>query len=245
MRESFSNPTLLRDLQRPSERDPGSLCSRRFGIDGITICASNSRRIAARIQFRLAGKSRNCAGLSRHDEIEIMKRAAALADLGYQCFVETAAVGMKEYELVAEVEAFLKTHGAEDNFMLIASGGCEVVGMKPPTDRELKRGDSVITELTPQIDGYYAQICRTLVLGKPSAEQRQSFLDFLRGTTCCPEFAETGSDRIGSRPERKTTYSASAVTGNTRGPNTPGCGDIASDFIWTRIPTFLKMSTMP
>jgi len=112
------------------------------------------------------------------DEIELLKKAAALADLGYQCFAETVAVGMKEYELVAEVEAFLKTNGAEDNFMLIASGGREVVGMKPPTEREFQRGDSVITELTPQINGYYAQVCRTLVLGTPSAEQKRSFSIF-------------------------------------------------------------------
>jgi len=112
------------------------------------------------------------------DEIDLLKKAAALADLGYQYFAETVAVGMKEYELVAEVEAFLKTNGAEDNFMLIASGGSEVVGMKPPTEREFKRGDSVITELTPQVNGYYAQICRTLVLGPPSAEQQRSFSIF-------------------------------------------------------------------
>ena len=46
--------------------------------------------------------------------------------------------------------------------MLIASGGTEVVGMKPPTDRKLQKGDSITTELTPQVNGYYAQICRTL-----------------------------------------------------------------------------------
>jgi Xaa-Pro dipeptidase len=36
----------------------------------------------------------------------------------------------------------------------------------------LKRGDMVTTELTPCVDGYYAQICRTLVVGEPSAEQK-------------------------------------------------------------------------
>jgi len=29
--------------------------------------------------------------------------------------------------------------------MLIASGGTEVVGMKPPTDRKFQKGDSVTT----------------------------------------------------------------------------------------------------
>ena len=83
------------------------------------------------------------------DEIECLKQAAALADRGYQYFADTACVGMREYELVAEVEGFLKSNGAEDNFMLIASGGTEVVGMKPPTERKFQRGDSVTTELTP------------------------------------------------------------------------------------------------
>jgi Xaa-Pro aminopeptidase len=109
------------------------------------------------------------------EEIGYIKQACDLADRGYQRFVEVAEPGMREFELVAEVEAFLKENGAEDNFMLIASGGIEVVGMKPPTDRKLQKGDSVTTELTPQVNGYYAQICRTLVLGEPSREQLKAF----------------------------------------------------------------------
>src|SRR5580704_1840704 len=76
------------------------------------------------------------------EEIGWLQEAASLADRGYQCFADTVKVGIREYELVAEVEGFLKSQGAEDNFMLIASGGTEVVGMKPPTDRKLVRGDS-------------------------------------------------------------------------------------------------------
>jgi len=112
------------------------------------------------------------------EEIEFLKQAAGLADRGYQCFADVARAGMKEYELVAEVEGFLKSNGAEDNFMLIASGGTEVVGMKPPTARTLQRGDSITTELTPCINGYYAQICRTLVLGEPSPGQLEAFSIF-------------------------------------------------------------------
>jgi len=126
------------------------------------------------------------------DEIELLKKAATLADLGYECFAETVKVGMKEFELVAEVEAFLKTNGAEDNFMLIASGGREVVGMKPPTEREFQRGDSVITELTPQMNGYYAQICRTLVLGEASSEQKRSFSIFCEAQLAAQNLLKPG-----------------------------------------------------
>jgi len=123
------------------------------------------------------------------EEIATLRRACDLADRGYQYFAEVMEVGMREYELVAEVEGFLKSNGAEDNFMLIASGGTEVVGMRPPTERKLQRGDSVTTELTPQVDGYYAQICRTAVLGEPSERQRQSFAIF-------SEVTENGNQRL-------------------------------------------------
>jgi Xaa-Pro aminopeptidase len=47
--------------------------------------------------------------------------------------------------------------------------------MHPPGDRRLKAGDLVTTELTPCIEGYYAQICRTLVIGEATDKQRRAF----------------------------------------------------------------------
>jgi len=125
-------------------------------------------------------------------EMELMRHAADLADRGYQYFAGVIEVGMTEYELVAEVEGFLKTHGAEDNFMLIASGGTEVTGMKPPTSRRFCEGDSVTTELTPQVNGYWAQICRTLVLGEPNAKQREAFSLFSEAQKAAEDFLKPG-----------------------------------------------------
>ncbi len=125
-------------------------------------------------------------------EIETLRQAARLADLGYRHFVEMAQPGMAEFELVAEVEAFLKTQGAEDNFMLIGSGGTDVFGMRPPTERRFQNGDNITTELTPQVRGYYAQICRTLVLGEPSAEQRRSFAIFREAQQAAEDFLKPG-----------------------------------------------------
>ena len=128
------------------------------------------------------------------EEIKSLRRAAALADRGYECFAEIIEPGMAEFELVAEVEGFLKSHGAEDNFMLIASGGSEVTGMKPPTERRFQRGDQVTTELTPQVDGYYAQICRTLVLCDPSAKQREAFSIFYEAQQAAENLLGPGID---------------------------------------------------
>jgi Xaa-Pro aminopeptidase len=127
-------------------------------------------------------------------EIEWVKKAAALADRGYEQFVKVCEPGMTEFELVAEVESFIKAHGAEDNFMLVASGGAEVTGMKPPTARKFQVGDSVTTELTPQINGYYAQICRTLVIGEPNDKQRQAYSIFSEAQQAAQDFLRPGVD---------------------------------------------------
>jgi Xaa-Pro dipeptidase len=105
----------------------------------------------------------------------MMRRATALADAGYEYFREAARVGRKQYEVVADVEEFLRRKGSPDNFMIIGSGNADVRGMAPPSERVLKAGDLVTTELTPAIEGYLAQICRTLVLGKANAVQKQAF----------------------------------------------------------------------
>jgi Xaa-Pro aminopeptidase len=108
-------------------------------------------------------------------EIAALRRAAALADRGYQLFMEACRVGRKEYELVADIEGFFRSEGCPENFMILGSGGVEVRGMHPPGERRLKEGDLVTTELTPAVEGYYVQLCRTLVLGEPSAAQRRAF----------------------------------------------------------------------
>jgi Xaa-Pro dipeptidase len=128
------------------------------------------------------------------EEIEWVRKAAALADRGYQQFVSVCEPGMTEFELVAEVEAFVKSNGAEDNFMLVASGGTEVTGMKPPTARKFKLGDSVTTELTPQVNGYYAQICRTLVIGAPNEKQLQAYSIFAEAQRAAQDLLRPGVD---------------------------------------------------
>jgi Xaa-Pro dipeptidase len=108
-------------------------------------------------------------------EIDAMRRASQLADEGYEYFCNAAKPGRRQYEVVAEVEALLRKRGSPDNFMIIGSGGVDVRGMAPPSERALKVGDLVTTELTPSVEGYFSQICRTLVLGKASETQKKAF----------------------------------------------------------------------
>lgn len=112
-------------------------------------------------------------------ELAAVRRAAALADEAYPVFCQAARPGRPEYEVMAEFEAYLRSRGCADNFQIMASGGREVRGMHPPGERRLEKGDLVTTEITPVVDGYFAQLCRTLVIGEPSAAQQAAFRIYL------------------------------------------------------------------
>lgn len=112
-------------------------------------------------------------------EIAALRAAARIADEAYGEFLRAVRVGRRQYEIVADIEAYLRRRGCPDNFMIIGSGGKDVLGMTPPSARAVAAGDLVTTELTPAVDGYFAQICRTLVVGKASAEQRDAFAVFV------------------------------------------------------------------
>jgi Xaa-Pro aminopeptidase len=136
------------------------------------------RRLAARAKdLKLEDQTAFLDRLLMHKldcELAAMRRAAKLADEGYAVFRQAARVGRADYELIAEIEAFFRGKGADHNFQIIGVGGPEVRGMAPPSGRRLKPGDMVTTELTPRVDGYYAQICRTLVVGHPNPEQQKA-----------------------------------------------------------------------
>jgi Xaa-Pro aminopeptidase len=109
------------------------------------------------------------------EEIVALRRAAALADDAYVAFRQAAKPGRRQYELVADIEAYLRSRGCPDNFMIIGSGGKDVLGMTPPSERRIAPGDLVTTELTPALEGYFVQICRTLVVGGATEAQRRAF----------------------------------------------------------------------
>src|SRR6516165_3981038 len=108
-------------------------------------------------------------------EIAALRRAAQMADDAYAVFRDAVKPGRRQYEVVADIEAYLRRRGCPDNFMIIGSGGKDVFGMTPPSERRIAPGDLVTTELTPAVAGYYVQICRTLVAGKATAAQADAF----------------------------------------------------------------------
>ncbi len=64
--------------------------------------------------------------------------------------------------------------------------------MTPPRDKELKPGELILTEVTPQYKGYWTQLCRSVALGEISREMQRSHNIFFRATEEALKIAKPG-----------------------------------------------------
>jgi Xaa-Pro dipeptidase len=103
---------------------------------------------------------------------------------------------MREYELAAEMNSAMEALGSEDNFGLM-SAGSHNVAIRAVTDRKLEEGDVIVGEITPCYKGYFAQLCRTYILGEPTDLQREKYDLLLRAQVAGLEAALPGKPSSG------------------------------------------------
>jgi Xaa-Pro dipeptidase len=160
-----------------------SIASGRLGVTNAALLPAASLRALEGADLTAATKLMERVRMVKSRwEIERLRRCAAMCDAAWATLLANLHPGVAEYELRAKVEASLHEAGAEDNLMLVASGGDEVHRMSTPSGRRVHAGDMVRAELTPQVDGYWAQMCRSAVVGSPTPGQRDSFALFDEAT---------------------------------------------------------------
>jgi Xaa-Pro dipeptidase len=104
-------------------------------------------------------------------EFALLKRSAGVADAAVAAAEEAVAPGVDEYALVSAAEATARAAGAEDYLVAVASRGTQQL-IGPPRDQAIGREAVVIIEVAVQVGGYWAQVARTFMVGKPTAGQR-------------------------------------------------------------------------
>jgi Xaa-Pro aminopeptidase len=148
-----------------------------IGIAGLSLLPSG---IASPISAALAGARAadklifDAARTKTVEEIAFAREAARIAELGYARLLQIAAPGMTEDALALALKGYMKTLGAEDNFLLLCAGPHNRA-VQPSTGRKLERGDIILAEITPSYRGQLTQICRTVVIGDPPEELARKY----------------------------------------------------------------------
>ncbi len=114
------------------------------------------------------------------EEIEWLRRAAELTDKAILAVARAAQPGVSEIELVAAGESAYRSDGGTPRIMFLRSMAMDdPTGCLPaqnPSQRRLRTGDVIITELSASYWGYTGQIHRPIVVGtEPTAEWARMF----------------------------------------------------------------------
>lgn len=114
------------------------------------------------------------------EEITWLRRAAEFTDRTIEALRTQVRPGMREYALLDVIEGAYRGDGGMPHIAFLRSmpmddpTGC--VPAQNPSDRAIRRGDVIITEISASYWGYSGQIHRPIFVGaEPAAEWRRLF----------------------------------------------------------------------
>jgi Xaa-Pro aminopeptidase len=110
------------------------------------------------------------------DEIALLNRAAAMVDGAYHLIYEQLKPGVRENDIVAEVNKFLYTHGSDDVEAINAISG-ERCNPHPHnfTDRMIRPGDQAFFDILQSFMGYRTCYYRTFNVGRATPSQHDAY----------------------------------------------------------------------
>jgi Xaa-Pro aminopeptidase len=115
------------------------------------------------------------------EEIERIRAAARTSDAGMAAAVEAVKSGVTESQVAAAAEYAMRQAGAEEFWRTYVSSGPRTnIAHGLPTLRRLRAGDLVMIDVHPIVNGYSADVCRTVCVGKPTAEQQAAYDLYLK-----------------------------------------------------------------
>jgi Xaa-Pro aminopeptidase len=107
-------------------------------------------------------------------EVQILRAAAEVADLGMQAAMAAVKPGATEIEVSTAAASAMMLAGSEDipYYPLVASGDNAVYGYRFPTTKRIQPGEMVRIDCGAAIiNGYNGDIARIAFAGSPSQEQ--------------------------------------------------------------------------
>ena len=110
------------------------------------------------------------------DEIALLNRAAAMVDGAYDLINDMLRPGVRENDIVAEVNKFLYTHGSDDVEAVNAISG-ERCSPHPHnfTDRMIRPGDQAFFDILQSFMGYRTCYYRTFNVGRATPAQHDAY----------------------------------------------------------------------
>lgn len=126
-------------------------------------------------------------------EIDRIRASAKVAAIGMDAAVKAARPGVTESQVAGAAEVAMRNAGAEEFWRsYVCSGPRTNIAHGLPTTRQIQPNDLVMIDIHPIVDGYSADICRTVCAGTPTAEQQQAYNLYLEAQQSTIKMVKAG-----------------------------------------------------
>lgn len=127
-------------------------------------------------------------------EIERLAKAEEIGDQAFAHILGVLKPGMTELSVAAELEYFMKTHGAENLSFetIVASGANSSMPHAMPSGKKLEKGDFVTMDFGCVYEGYCSDMTRTVVIGKADEKQKEIYRIVLEAQLAGLEACKSG-----------------------------------------------------
>lgn len=145
---------------------------------------------------QMHGDLRLMRAIKDDEELALMRHAQSITDAAFQHMLGEIRPGRTEKELKLELERFMFEHGADSLAFgtIVASGPNTANPHAIPSDRVVERGDFVLMDYGAGFHDYCSDMTRTVVVGEPTAKQREIYDIVQRTHETCVEAIHAGVD---------------------------------------------------
>jgi Xaa-Pro aminopeptidase len=160
----------------------------RIGLDAETVAWAQARDWSAAVAPAQVVPTSGVFGALRavkdRGEVARVASACALAGAALEALVGLLADEPTEREFATELEDRMRRAGAEGPSFdtIVASGPNGALPHHRPGDRRIRGGDLVVVDFGCVVDGYCSDMTRTVVVGEPTAAQRD-WIDLVAAAT--------------------------------------------------------------
>ena len=115
------------------------------------------------------GMVESLRALKEPEEIELMTRAAGIADAAMGHIRRKLCVGMTELEAAWEIEKFMREEGSQaiPFEIIVGSGPNAALPHASPSERAIGESEPIVVDIGARVEGYGSDLSRTFCLGAP------------------------------------------------------------------------------
>lgn len=153
------------------------------------------------------------------EEVKLLKEAARILSKSYLKIPELLEDGLSELQLARKISDLIYSNGAEKvEDLLVQSGARSAIPHALPSEKKIRRGESIVIDISSTFSGYYADITRTFMIGS-NREFDNVYSHVLeaqeRAIEVANEGAEVGSIDLAARDYLKSVRLSNYFTHRT------------------------------